>query len=280
MTLPFQILFTDLDGTLLDEATYAYDAARSALAALREQGIPVLFCTSKTFAETVVLQEAMGIEAPFIVENGGAIYFRPGQLAVPPGAGERKGVWIRVGLGIPYASVVASLAAIEARSGIRLRGFSQMDASEIAAACGLTLEGAERAKQREYDEPFLLLDDTAANRKEIARLAAAAGLTWVVGGRFHHLSGGSDKGRAIREIGAWALRRPGPFRSVGLGDSPNDLPMLEAVDLPVVVMRPGGTHHPRLLAALPHALRAPGVGPVGWNAAVLELLAEGMGHDG
>ncbi|MDP2876998.1 MAG: HAD-IIB family hydrolase, partial [Holophaga sp.] len=70
MSASFQILFTDLDGTLLDESTYAFEPALPAIRALQERGIPIVFCTSKTFAETVALQEVLGITDPFIVENG------------------------------------------------------------------------------------------------------------------------------------------------------------------------------------------------------------------
>ena len=64
------------------------------------------------------------------------------------------------------------------------------------------------------------------------------------------------------------------WTTVGLGDSLNDLALLGAVDLPVVVMRPGGDYMelPEPLAA--RVLRAPGIGPVGWNAAMLRLLDE------
>ena len=274
MALPFHILFTDLDGTLLDESTYAFEAARPALRALQERNIPIVFCTSKTFVETVPLQAAMGVSDPFIVENGGAIYFKQGQLELPEGAMEPCGAWCRLGLGMPYEAVVTRLAAIRKETGLRLRGFAQMEVAEIAADCGLSLEVAGWAKQREYDEPFRLLEATPEALARIGDLTQAMGLTLTSGGRYQHLAGGSDKGRAVRTLCESLPKVHGSLRSVGLGDSPNDLPMLAAVDCPVVVMRPGGTHHPRLLAGLPHAVRASGVGPAGWNDAVLGLLAE------
>ena len=40
------MVFTDLDGTLLDHDTYAFDAARPALAALTARAIPVVPVTS------------------------------------------------------------------------------------------------------------------------------------------------------------------------------------------------------------------------------------------
>lgn len=44
------IIFTDLDGTLLD-VVYSYHAANEALHSIREQDIPLVICSSKTRAE-------------------------------------------------------------------------------------------------------------------------------------------------------------------------------------------------------------------------------------
>jgi len=270
-----RILFTDLDATLLDEQTYAFEAARPAIEALQVEGIPIVFCTSKTFAESVVLQEAMGIHAPLIVENGGAIYFRQGELD-PTGLDVfPKGDWQRVSLGVPHRALLAQLVAIKELTGIEIRHFSTMTPEEIANECGLSLEAAERARAREFDEPFRILSGRPEDLEQVTRMMEGIELTISRGGRYHHLSGRSDKGRAVRKVCEFQRKSRGPIQSVGIGDSPNDLPMLQAVDIPVVVMRHGNTHDSQLREGVPGALLAKGVGPVGWNAAVLELLSGG-----
>lgn len=278
MAAPFQILFTDLDGTLLEESTYAFEGALPGIRALQSHRIPIVFCTSKTFAETIGLQESLGITDPFIVENGGAIYFRPGQVEPTGLEVNARGTWNRVNLGVPYRALVAQLLALRELTGINLRGFSEMTAAEVAADCGLSLEAAMQSKQREFDEPFVLLDDRPEDLARIAQMAQGVGLSVSTGGRYHHLSGRSDKGRAVRLLCEFLRKRRGPLRSVGLGDSPNDLPMLQAVDIPVLVQRPNGTYSTDLAENLPRAIHAPAVGPEGWNAAVQALLKEEMGH--
>jgi mannosyl-3-phosphoglycerate phosphatase len=269
MAAPFQILFTDLDGTLLEESTYAFEGALPGIRALQSLRIPIVFCTSKTFAETIGLQESMGITDPFIVENGGAIYFRPGQVEPTGLEVNARESWNRVNLGVPYRALV---------TGINLRGFSEMTAAEVAADCGLSLAAAMQSKQREFDEPFVLLNERPEDLARIIQMAQGVGLSVSTGGRYHHLSGRSDKGRAVRLLCEFLRKNRGPLRSVGLGDSPNDLPMLQAVDLPILVQRPNGTYSPDLAENLPQAIHAPGVGPEGWNAAVQALLTEEMGH--
>jgi mannosyl-3-phosphoglycerate phosphatase len=97
----------------------------------------------------------------------------------------------------------------------------------------------------------------------------------VHGGRFFHLTGPTDKGRALRELLALLSPRGRRFATVGLGDAANDLPLLEAVERPIVVPRPGGEPDAALAAALPAAERAPAPGPEGWNGAVLTVLSGG-----
>lgn len=272
MAIPFDIVITDLDGTLLDEASYDVLPARPALARLRGLGIPVVFCTSKTLAETVHIQESLSVRDPFIVENGGAVYFRPGQLRGGPLPVQRTGNWERFSLGIPYIRLAAALRDLGDQAGLALRGFADLSILEVAQACGLSLEAAARAKDRQYDEPFQVQSEDGAGYTRLESLAHADGLRIHRGGRFHHLSGPHDKGQAVTVLLA-ALHTPARgIRSVGIGDSPNDLPMLERVDQPVVVQRPTGTWDPFLLSRLPAAYRAEGVGPAGWNAAVLDLL--------
>jgi mannosyl-3-phosphoglycerate phosphatase len=61
-------------------------------------------------------------------------------------------------------------------------------------------------------------------------------------------------------------------RSLGIGDGPNDLELLEVVDRPVVVARPDGTHAPELRTGLPHARFTAESGPEGFREALLAYL--------
>jgi mannosyl-3-phosphoglycerate phosphatase len=72
------LVFTDMDGTLLDHHTYSFEAAKPALSALESKSIPVIPTTSKTFAELQPLRERIGLDGPFIVENGAAIFIPHG----------------------------------------------------------------------------------------------------------------------------------------------------------------------------------------------------------
>ena len=170
-------------------------------------------------------------------------------------------------LGVSRAELLRHLVEIGADAGARVKGFAEMPVDEIARLTGLDRAGARLASERRYDEPFLLENAGALPALEAA--AARRGLRVTRGGRFLHLTGPTDKGRALR---AWLDAVGRRFSTVGLGDSPNDLSLLEAVDRPVVVPRAGGVVDPTLARALPLAERAPAPGPSGWNDAVLAIL--------
>jgi len=262
------IVVTDLDGCLLDERTYRYDAALPALRALAERAVPLVLCSSKTRAEMLPLARALPATGPFIVENGGAIVVPGGHL--PRLAGRRDSDGYRhVVLGTGREALVRVLAEMAEAAGARVRGFSSMSVADLVALTGLDPEVAAQALRREYDEPFVL---ESGEEKRLARGAAARGLRLTTGGRFHHLLGPVDKGRALQRLMALYAAEGLRFSSVALGDSPNDLTMLQAADRPIVVPRPVGRPHPVLAAALPAAEVAPEPGPAGWNSAVLAVL--------
>ena len=80
------IIFTDLDGTLLDLDTYSFKKAKPALKLIKkenkkEKNIAVVPCTSKTAEETKFYLKKLKIKEPFIVENGGAIYIPKGYFS-------------------------------------------------------------------------------------------------------------------------------------------------------------------------------------------------------
>jgi len=255
-----EVVFTDLDGTLLDTQTYSFEAARPALERLRRTARPLVFTTSKTRAEVELWRRRTTNRHPFIFENGAAVAIPPGYFPFP--APER------IEFGAPYSALVQALERAERRSGCRVRSFHHMSAGEVAAACGLPLDQAVLAKQREFDEPFEVLEGCV---EKLTQALEAQGLRWTRGGRFHHVLGASDKARAVTELTALYRRAYRDVRTIGLGDGWNDLDFLRVVDLPVIIASP---HSAELAAALPRARVTETPAPEGWNHVLLEMIPE------
>ena len=89
------VVFTDLDGTLLDHSTYSFAEAQPALALLKSKNVPLIFCTSKTRSEVEYWRGLLGNNHPFIVENGGAAFVPENYFNFPIPASVKRAVWRR-----------------------------------------------------------------------------------------------------------------------------------------------------------------------------------------
>ena len=259
------VIFTDLDGTLLDPFTYSDAVASPIVASIVNKGIPLIFCSSKTRAEQEVYRRRLGIADPFIVENGGAIFIKRGYFPFTYQYHRVFGNYHVIELGIAYPEIRERLKEISRQHKLTITGFGDMTPAEIAKLTGLDLASAKLAQEREYEESLNLESEDIDS---ILPKIAAAGLTWNRGGKLYGVSGGNDKGRATRILIKLFKQKLGRIKTIGIGDSPNDLPMLAEVDFPVLVQKPGNGWEE---IDLPGLYRVRGKGPRGWTRAIREL---------
>jgi len=266
------VIFTDLDGTLLDLETYSYDAALPSIGHLLSQEIPIIFCSAKTRAEQEVYRKELQINDPFIVENGGAVFISQGYFPFDFEYHKAKDGYHVIELGIPYHRIREILAQIRDDTGLNFRGFGDMSAEEVASLTSLDLEAAQRAKAREYDET-LNLEGTPDEINRVLNAIRKTGLNYASGGRYYDVTGSNDKGKATRILIDLFRSKLGQLKTIAIGDSPNDLPMLSSVDIPVLVQKPGRIWEE---IDIPHLHRVEGIGPEGWARAVEEIIEQGM----
>jgi mannosyl-3-phosphoglycerate phosphatase len=263
-----QVVFTDLDGTLLDSNTYSYRRSLAAIELLREDGVPIIFCSAKTRAEQEVYRRELALFYPFVVENGGAIFIPRAYFPFPVDYHKAVDDLLAVELAIPRSRVRELLAKIGREHDFRFKGFTDMSAAKVAEITGLNLESAKLARQREYDEP-VEFDSSGRDVSEFLARLREAGLNWSYGGRLHHVMGGGDKGKAVEILSGLYRKMWGKIKTIGLGNGLNDLPMLSQVDIPILVQR---KNHGWEDMDLPRLRRVQGVGPAGWSRAIMELF--------
>jgi len=262
------LIFTDLDGTLLDDQTYDFSPAIPALEIIHSRKIPLILASSKTRAEIEFFRELLSLESPFIAENGGGIYF-PTSFALPKEYSCEKVVGFNaLFIGGPIKEVLKRSRKL--KRDFNFRGFSEMPAQEIASLTGLTLEHALLASKREFDEP-IMLQDPLDDKEIFCKKAAQYGLDCVYGGRFIHLFLGGNKGRAVETVLEIYRQLRGPTFSIALGDSPNDISMLKVVDKAVLMQGRDGIHINGL--AHPDLITLEENGPEAWNRVMLDILA-------
>ncbi len=265
------VILTDLDGTLLDQDSHSSCGAEPALERLQAHEVPLVFCTSQTRAEVETVRTELHNQEPFIVENGGAVYIPENYFPFPVPASKTSGAYQVIELGVPYSEIVAKLRHAAELTGSSVRGFHEMSVAEVAERCHMSVRAAEFAKQREYDEPLDILSESSSVICSFFDRIEQEGLTWTRGGRLYHIRGHHNKGQAaLALLDLYRKWRPN-IVSVGLGDGLNDISLLEAVDVPIVIP------NPRNRVPLPALLEAEGgvaeqPGPRGWNRAVLKVL--------
>lgn len=262
------IIFSDLDGTLLDRDSYSFEPAQEALLALERAAIPLILSTSKTRAELEPLRTTLCNSHPFIAENGGVVVIPQNYFPFQPSHAAKQGMDYVLRFGSPYGSIVGALRAASAASGVAVRGFSDMTTEAIADETGLSLEEAARAQVRDHDEPFVVLD--TEHSAALLRAITESGKRWTRGGRFYHITDHLDKAAGAQLLMDCYRRVHDPIITVALGDAENDIPLLRCCDRAFIVQSPAAAV---LRSQLPDATVTAEPGPRGWNRAVLDLLA-------
>jgi mannosyl-3-phosphoglycerate phosphatase len=234
------IIFTDLDGTFLNHHDYTYDDASEALAKIRALKIPLIFTTSKTRAEVLELQKDVGIEEPFIVENGAAIFFPLSYDLSNFSDIVRFEEHQAVTVAKNYHNVWRLYDRYKERFG--LRGLSDMHLSEVCALTGLEESRAKLAKHRDFTQPFVI--DNEEQIEELRALAIEQEIKILQGGRFYHLVDiQQDKGVAVEKcMEIFSAIYKDEIFSIALGDSANDIDMLRVVNQPIVIQNHKGEY--------------------------------------
>ena len=266
------LVFTDLDGSLLDHDSYGYREAVPALQTLAQLEIPVIMATSKTRAEVEPLRQELGIRAPFIVENGAAVYIPEGLFPEQPAqTSQRDGYWVREAAA-PREDWLAMLDELGEAFAGEFENFARAGTAGVARLTGLTEQAAALANQREYSEPVHWLGSPERREAFIERLRAG-GAHPLQGGRFLAVSGDCDKGRALawlREVYRRSYRADA-CHDLAIGDSGNDCAMLEAAETALLVR--SQAHDFPSLARSEGVIYSNGYGPAGWAEGVALWLS-------
>ena len=264
------LVITDLDGTLLNHHSYAYDASLAAITDLQEKSIPVILNTSKTYAETINIRRALGLSDPFIVENGSCLYLPNDQFSAPPGAVSRDNYWAVV-MGAQQQNISAILQHVQLTDEQCIR-LSQCSVEQAVALTGLSENQAARAISREFSEPLIWQADEEA-LQAFQKQLEAHGLTTLQGGRFIHVIGDCDKGSTSMRLFEFYSDRvkPKTVKIIALGDSANDAAMLAIADISIIVNSPSNHQLSKLISA---NIQTKAAAPEGWQEAISTVLKQ------
>ena len=293
-------MFTDIDGTLVDINTAEYGKETDKLIRLiKERNIPLILASAKTRLEQNKIREDLGISDPFIVENGGAIVIPKGYF--PDYAlrdikyplretqeikNEARDInhEIVVELGKPADYIRAKLSDIRKKYSINFRGVADISVEKLSNLALISREQAKRMAQRNYGETILQIQS-----EDIARFIKYVqedGMKVIHGGRFFDVTVGTDKGIAVgilKKLFKDKFHNNVTF--FGIGDSTNDIPMLNLMDIPILVQRQDSSWVDDGEIKMKNAvdssrissnklIKVEGIGPNGWENAIHKIILE------
>lgn len=265
------VVFSDIDGTLIDHHTYAATASLPAIQWLAERDIPLVFCSSKTLAEQECLQQELGIRHPCILENGSAIAIPAGYFKRLPRAFTRLRMERHSGFEVfvlAHATIDDLYRLLDNVPGIR--SFRDATDAEMYAATQLEGDALKNARLRMFTETLLRIPE-GTDFKVFVTYLSDAGWQLSRGGRFHTIhSAQVNKGLAVKCLKkAYRLNSTAPFVFAAIGDSHNDAPMLAAADCSFLVRKHDDSWASIRVRGLVKTALA---GPAGFTQAVRMML--------
>ena len=191
-------------------------------------------------------------------------------------------------LGKPVDNIRAKLSAIRKKYTINFKGVADVSVEELSNIVSMPLEQAKRMADRRFGETILQIE-----RKDVARLIKYAkdeGMRVIHGGRFFDVTIGNDKGKAVEILrNLFKNKFHDDVTFFGIGDSTNDVSMLNLMDVPILVQKPDRSwldYEIKMLENVDSSnisnisnnnnniIKINGIGPNGWENAVDKIILE------
>lgn len=187
-------------------------------------------------------------------------------------------------LGESADSIRAKLSYIRKKYDINFKGVADFSIEELSNLVSISKEQAKRMAQRNYGETILQIQRNDFSR--FFKYVKAEGMKVIYGGRFFDVTIGTDKGLAVgllKRLFNNKLHNDVTF--FGIGDSTNDVPMLNLMDVPILVQRPNSswlnneemkmkTGSDSVGIDFARIIKVEEIGPNGWEYAINKIILE------
>lgn len=276
------ILFTDLDASLLDES-YSYASAMESLEALQTCDIPVVWNSSKTLDEMIEMANNWPLKhKPILVGENGATLAFPCDTESVAGATESvwgyflradavKGEYLCLFDSEVRGLILKTIKLLKKQNGFAFRGFSDLSDEALRKLTGLSEKAVQLSKARQATEP-ILWEGSDEDYLSFVQIIKGYGFKAIRGGQFTHIMNTRfDKSIGMASVVSLFTKRypESVWKTIALGDSPNDAVMLEQADFAVVI--PNKAREKMTLKRKDFIL-ADGYASEGWNDSVLKFL--------
>ena len=270
------LIFTDLDGTLLNFKTFDVAPILPFISKLKDAGIQIIPNSSKCHFEIKEIISKINLLSPYITENGAAIYIPKNLfLKQPRGSTEQGKNWV-LKLGIEKDIINQKIRQNSFKKYMKfilfLRNMTKLQKSYYT---GLKPESLDRTDEREFSEPLIWMGSNT-ELDNFKKALNEEGLSIIHGARLLHLTGLNTKGEAMKilsdyysEIDYFDNQETNEIKVISCGGSKNDLSMLEISDYAVVIRLPD--MRPIDLKRKDNVFNSRKIAPLGWQETLEEM---------
>ncbi len=221
------IIFTDLDGSLLDKDTFKFDEIEDYFKELILKGIKIIPNSSKTEAELLNFNKQFNLNLPFISENGSSIHGLnlihkdlPNKVSISRTADQIISIYTKI---IPnYLKQ-------------KINFILKLNYKEQEKIFGLPLNKVMLARKRNYTLPIQFVGNET-EKNELIKIIKEVGLTLQTGGRIINICDNVNKSKAMSNaLQLISKKLNDEIITIGVGDNENDIEMIKQSNYPCLV---------------------------------------------
>jgi mannosyl-3-phosphoglycerate phosphatase len=221
------IIFTDLDGSLLDKDTFKFDEIEDYFKDLISEGIKIIPNSSKTEAELLDFNKQHNLNLPFISENGSSIH---GLNLI------HKELPNKISISRPAHQIISIYnEIIPDNLNQKINFILKLKHEEQEKIFGLPSNKMMLATKRNYSLPIQFMGNEI-EKNEFFKIINDVGLTVQTGGRIMNICDNVNKSQAMtKALRLISKELDDEIITIGVGDNENDIEMIKQSNYPCLV---------------------------------------------
>ena len=264
------LIFTDLDGTLLDHENYSFGTNKKTISTIINNKNEIIFNTSKTFSECKkLLKELKLLNMPFSTENGAVIYFPKIRFNKIKNSSSFGRYW---------SVRIAKLSSKNWYQFLKLKQkkynfFIAQDLSPKILKKYTNLNNTNMMLDREASQIILWEDNLTKLKLFKKDLKSEKDGVLIKGSRFMQISSICNK-RIAKKLISHAydiqFRDKYSINTIALGDSKNDIDMLNSCKYSCLIKNSSDAY-PKLRLNKKNVFKSSKIAPDGWSEVLYKL---------
>lgn len=253
-------IFTDLDASLIQRDTFKFDEIKDYIKSLISKGIYIIPNTSKTEIEINEFNKELGLNLPYISENGSSIN---GLNLI------NKNFPNQINLSRDKDDIFKIFKKIVPENlKVKCRLIFKMEKKVQSEIFGLSGKKLKDALNRNYSIPFIF-SGNLDQRRQLNEIVNKGGLTLHEGGRVINICDNVSKVKSMNKIIKMVKKTEDNVKIIGVGDNYNDLDMLKNSDIACLVFNDQFTMEP---ININNCIVSKNPAPIGWQEVVKMAL--------